>query len=262
MDGFCEWSYDQNLSGGISVELQIYHTVNAGLYLWNGRSGLLVDALHGGKRAGFSDVPDRYIQMMRKREQFFGQVNDLLYTHTHEDHYDEELVDEFLSLNPESLIYGPEPERNTILPDVSDQGKSRLQIRDYTVYAFATEHAGETARICRHVSYLILSGEQAVWVSGDASLEPSLAEQAGRICGETRINAAFVMVYQLGSRKGTDFLKKLDPERIYLYHLPYREDDSFHYYRMAEQTVEKCRRQGIPVRILELDSFADYREEL
>lgn len=47
------------------MRLQIYHTVNSGLYLWNGKSGLLIDALHGGKGTGFSDTPDRYIQMMK-----------------------------------------------------------------------------------------------------------------------------------------------------------------------------------------------------
>ena len=56
------------------MKLQIFHTVNAGLYFWNGNSGLLIDGLHTGKGAGFSNTADRYIRMMEKGESFFGKT--------------------------------------------------------------------------------------------------------------------------------------------------------------------------------------------
>lgn len=235
--------------------LQIYHTVNAGLYLWNGRSGLMIDALHGGKAVGFSDTPDRYIGMMQRKEQFFGQTNDLLFTHAHEDHYDEELVHQFLSLNPDSFIYGPELDRSNVQPILLEQSVSRLQFRDYTIYAFVTKHDGKIYENCPHCSYLIQAYEQLLWVSGDAVLDVSLAEKVKESCKERRIDAAFVMVYQIESRLGMGFLKELCPEHMYLYHLPYKEDDRFHYYRMAAHVLGRRRRAGIPVALLKLDSF-------
>lgn len=237
------------------MKLQIYHTVNAGLYLWNGKSGLLIDALHGGKRTGFSDTLDRYIRMMQRKERFFGQTNDLLFTHTHEDHYDEKLVEEFFRLNPDSFIYGPGLDRSEVQSLLLEKGVCRLRMRDYIIYACSTEHDGKAYAGEPHCSYLIRSGDRFVWVSGDALLDLSLADKVRGIVPEGRVSAAFVMVYQLGSVSGREFLGRLSAENIYLYHLPYREDDRFHYYRMAEDVAAKCGREGMMIKLLPTDSF-------
>lgn len=237
------------------MKLQIYHTVNAGLYLWNGKSGLLIDALHGGKRVGFSDTPQKYIRMMRRKEQFFGQANDLLFTHTHEDHYNGELVEEFFILNPDCLIYGPGLDRSKVQSVLLEKGVRRIRMRDYIIYAFTTEHDGKKFAGEPHYSYLICSGKQSLWVSGDAVLYPELFDQVKGVFPDMGMDAAFVMVYQLGSRFGREFLRRLSPERLYLYHLPYPEDDVFHYCRMAEDMMARCGQEGLPVRKLSADTF-------
>lgn len=251
------------------MKLQIYHTVNAGIYLWNGKSGLLIDALHRGGRMGFSDTSGRYIRMMQQREQFFGQVNDLLFTHLHADHYDEELVDQFFALNLGSLIYGPGLDRGKAQSVLLERDVRRIQIRDYIIYAFETVHDGKAYAEEPHCSYLIHSGNQSLWVSGDAVLNGALADKVKHVFPDGRICAAFVMVYQIGSRGGREFLRKLSPDNICLYHLPYREDDIFHYYSMAEDVEADCRKEGIVIRRLCPDSFIEYtagdeyeREEL
>lgn len=237
------------------MRLQIYHTVNAGLYIWNGRSGLLVDALHGGKKMGFSNTPDRYIRMMEKKEGFLGQKNDLLFTHTHEDHYDPELVDRFLKVNPDSLVYGPGLDRSNVKPLVLESGIGLIRIHDYTIYAFTTKHDGEPFAGVPHCSYLIQSCGQTLWISGDAVLEPLLADQVEEICGDSRIDAAFVMVYQIGSRAGKEFLEKLSPRNSYLYHLPYKEDDEHQYYRLVQAVTKRRQRENFLITIPCADCF-------
>lgn len=237
------------------MKLQIYHTVNAGLYLWNGRSGLLIDALHGGKGVGFSDTSGRYVRMMQRKEAFFGQTNDLLFTHMHEDHYDEGLVKEFLELNPDSLVYGPGLDKSNIRPIPLEQGIGRLSIRDYTIYTYKTRHDGKAFAGCPHDSYLIEAGGELLWIGGDAALEVSLAEKVKKSCKGRRLTLAFAMVYQIESRQGIEFLREVSSEKIYLYHLPYREDDCFHYYHMAEQALERCGQKGLDVILLKQDSF-------
>jgi L-ascorbate metabolism protein UlaG (beta-lactamase superfamily) len=239
------------------MKLRIYHTVNEGLYIWNGKSGLLIDALHGGREAGFSATPDRYIQMMRKRQGFFGQSNDLLFTHTHGDHYDPQLVREFLEINPDSSIYAPGLDSSNMQPVVLEEGIGRLQIREYTIYVVTTEHDGKQYAGYPHVSYLICWEGQSLWISGDALLVPELAERIRQVSGQTRVDAAFVMIYQAGSKEGRTFLEQLSPERIYLYHLPYAEEDPYHYHRTAGLVVEKCKRKNLSVTILQPDHFIE-----
>ena len=88
-------------------------------------------------------------------------------------------------------------------------------------------------------------------------LDASLAKKVKKSCKEKRIDKAFVMVYQIESRQGTDFLRELCPEHIYLYHLPYLEDDRFHYYRMVDQALGRRRQEKITVALLKLDSFVE-----
>ena len=96
------------------MELQIYHSVNEGLYLWNGTSGLLIDGLHRGRKTGFSDTSEQYICMMRQGRSFFAKPNDLLFTHIHEDHYDQALVDEFQQRYPGRIVYAPGLDKDNI----------------------------------------------------------------------------------------------------------------------------------------------------
>ena len=80
------------------MKLQIYHGVNAELYIWNGKTGILVDFLHTKSPRGISDMPKRYIAMMEAGKYFFGQTSDVLLTHGHPDHYNEELVKRCMEL--------------------------------------------------------------------------------------------------------------------------------------------------------------------
>ena len=96
------------------MELQIYHSVNESLYLWNGTSGLLIDGLHRGREIGFSDTSEQYICMMRQGRNFFAKPNDLLFTHIHEDHYDQALVDEFQQRYPGRIVYAPGLDKDNI----------------------------------------------------------------------------------------------------------------------------------------------------
>ena len=64
-----------------------------------------------------------------------------------------------------------------------------------------------------------------------------------------------VMVYQISSESGKAFLKKLAPEQICLYHLPYPEDDRYHFCNLAEQKCRQCKAEGLPMKMIASDSF-------
>ena len=239
------------------MELQIYHSVNEGLYLWNGTSGLLIDGLHRGRGIGFSDTSEQYICMMRQGRSFFAKPNDLLFTHIHEDHYDQALVDEFQQRYPGRIVYAPGLDKDNIQPVVLEHGIARMQIEEYEVYAVTTVHDGKIYEDEPHCSYLIRWKNRWIWVSGDAILVPELADRIRTYTGRDNVWKAFVMVYQISSESGKAFLKKLAPEQICLYHLPYPEDDRYHFCNLAEQKRRQCKAEGLPVKMIESDSFID-----
>lgn len=82
------------------------------------------------------------------------------------------------------------------------------------------------------------------WVSGDAILVPELADRIRTYTGQDNVWKAFVMVYQISSESGKAFLKKLAPEQICLYHLPYPEDDRYHFCNLQSRNAGSAKQKG------------------
>ena len=239
------------------MKLHIFHTVNEGLYLWNGRTGLLIDALHGGVSEGFSDMPEKYKRLMLEKKSFFRKTNDVLFTHLHDDHYNAELVEQFAKLNPSSFFYGPGLEKNNVSVVESNNRFDYIKIRDYQIYSFHSEHDGKPYAGYPHRSYIIECDDERLWLSGDALFSDKLAEDVLDACAGKQIDRAFVNVYQIGSRNNLSFLQKVHPKEIYLYHLPYPEDDHGRYHHLAKGCISKCARMGMEVKMLQQDRFMD-----
>ena len=88
-------------------------------------------------------------------KELFAKPNDLLFTHIHEDHYDQALVDEFQQRYPGRIVYAPGLDKDNIQPVVLEHGIARMQIEEYEVYAFTTVHDGKIYEDEPHCSYLI-----------------------------------------------------------------------------------------------------------
>ena len=235
------------------MKLKIFHSVNAGLYLWDGKSGLLIDFLHGGKELGFSDT--KYADAMRNKQFYFRHSNDLLFTHFHGDHYDEKLVNEFLERTPGACLFGPGKHTENVNPVFLDEGVLEVQIQDYKIICFSTIHDGKQYEDVPHYSYLIQNGGDSVWVSGDASLDESVAEKMLPYNQGKAPDAAFFIVYQIGCEAGRGFLKYLTESTLFLYHLPYKSDDVYRFRIMGERLLKRCEKIGCKVNILKHDDF-------
>lgn len=212
----------------------IFHSVNSGLYLTDGANGLLVDGIHDGPKQGFSPMPAFLERQLVEHTGLFARVNSVLFTHLHEDHYQKDGAAKLLRFLRPPKIYGPG------LPE-SSAAFQPLQSRIYWVHlpgiqAFAldTVHDGAQYRKDPHQSYFIFMGGESFFFAGDAALTPEDASASADI--HTReLTAGFFNLYQLASPQGQLFIRSLKPERIFLIHLPFREDDRYHYRSLARQ---------------------------
>ena len=55
----------------------IFHSVNSGLYFWDGLAGLLVDGIHAGGEQGFSPMPAFLAAFSRDRKLTRQEVSQL-----------------------------------------------------------------------------------------------------------------------------------------------------------------------------------------
>lgn len=209
--------------------MKIFHTVNAGLYICNDEQGLLIDGLHLGS-GGFSETPVALLDRLLSHAYPFSGKTDLVFTHLHGDHYDLDLVRRFLQRNPHSSIYLPQPG--------DAKTAQRVHFDRFVLTAFSTVHDGAAFAQVPHRSFCLQAENRQIVICGDGIVHRLLAEQIQALCGD-KTDAVFVNVYQLASKEGQEFLNALNPEHIFLYHLPFPEEDPYGYRSMAKNVVAR-----------------------
>lgn len=233
--------------------LRVYHTVSSGLYLWDGRHGLLVDGLHGGTDVGMSDTPADFPRALAQ-EAPFRDVQSLLFTHLHPDHYDEAAVAAALDLPGHPVLYGPGlTRRPPCLRPVRD-ALSLVKCEGAYVLALSTLHDGPGMEGVPHHSYLIRMGERNLFLAGDACLRP---EDAALLEGffTSPLDAAFLNPYQLASPAGQAFVRRMAPAQVLLQHLPAPADDRYHYQAMARHILATWPQDLPPLRLAQHHSW-------
>lgn len=220
------------------MKTNIFHTVNAGLYLWSGETGLLIDGLHAGRAQGFSPLPEGVGRALRTHCGLFAHLNALLFTHLHGDHYDRALLLEALRVEVPPLVYGPELSETSVEARPIRPGLWFFHAGQAHVLCLETVHDGEVFRGDPHRSLLVRVNGESIFIAGDALLRPDQAGVLGEYYGEP-VAAAFVNLYQLAGEEGLAFLRALAPRRIFLYHEPFPQDDQFCYSVMARQVLRR-----------------------
>lgn len=220
------------------MNTRIFHSVNSGLYFRNGQIGLWVDGIHNGRRLGFSDMPEALAGQLAEHTGLFAHVGGVLFTHRHADHFCKEGLDRLLSLPNPPDVYAPGLPESSITPRLIGAGVHRMAMAGVDILAKDTIHEGVMFRETIHQSYLIRMGDETFFLAGDAALTPEEAETI-LSCNRGSVNAAFVNFYQLVSQKGQEFLRIMKPQRIFLEHLPFEEDDRFHYHVQVKQLLRK-----------------------
>lgn len=227
----------------------IFHSVNSGLFFWSVGTGLLVDGIHDGCEQGFSPMPDFLRRQLDARTGLFAHTSGLLFTHLHRDHFQRGGLLHLMKAPTHPAVYGPGLAENRARIQPVSSGACRIQMGSAEILAKNTLHDGTVFRKDPHQSFLITMGQERFLVAGDAALTPRDAEEFLQAdSGPT--DAAFVNLNQIASEDGQDFLRTLKPARIFLIHLPFREDDVYHNRSLARQTARRLPQDLPPVEIL------------
>lgn len=225
------------------MELQIFHTVNAGLCVQTKNDAFLIDALHQGQELGFSPVPDEMYRQLQSYDRRPQKKLHLIFTHLHSDHFDPKLVRAFLDKFPETTLYGPGLFQKGIHCTDTMEGVKCLDYGSISLTAFQTLHDGKMYAGVLHNSFLLQADTRQFLICGDARLDLSLAERVKPFCLGAPV-AAFANVYQLSSDAGKEFFSKIKPRHIFIYHLPFEQDDIYSYHKTARQLIIRAKRSG------------------
>lgn len=215
----------------------IKHTVNCGLYFCEDDYGLLFDGIHTGDVPGFSKTSEETVNIIINENKSFSDYpsnTDFIFTHLHTDHFNEELLNKILKYKVDYNVYSPSQKISTF--DLSKKYE-KLQFNNFTVYPITTIHDGKFDSE-PHKSFLLTHENKSYFIAGDGILNEDIATELMKIYKD-KISFMFINPYHLISQNGQKFLTILNPEKIYIYHLPFVEDDKNNFYKLVTSVAEK-----------------------
>lgn len=222
--------------------MRIRYVSNAGIILEAGENRIGVDCFSRDENGIYCDIaPDIKEDVMELIES--KELNTLIFTHEHSDHFCPEYVREAFETNREVRIYG---NRTTLMKlmacGIPKENLTELfqfqelAFGDMKVQVIQTVHDGEQYAEVDNFSLLINIGRKSVVVTGDANPSKELFEQISK--WSTKVDwllAPFPYVGLLRVRRMMEAV--LDIDHIFVLHQPRKEKDA---QRWIENTKKVC----------------------
>lgn len=239
------------------MAVNIYHTINSGLYFANKKTGILVDGLHADTQGAFSNTPDNVFEKLKTKTYPFVRLDGLLFTHWHSDHYDDNLVTQLMNLPHPPWLHGPGRTLGISCSPL-DYEKTFYHLRMPTaeIVAINTQHDGLQHKHVPHHSYVLHLDEEWLFVAGDGCIDGIDMSLFKNEIGAPYITAGFFNLYHFTRTNMLNFIRKLNCRRIYLYHLPFPEDDFYNFRLLANRVIQKLPKD-ISVSIIEPMSWVN-----
>lgn len=229
---------------------------NSGVLVSFGGRRVLVDGIYGKNR--FFSPPLKEVQRaVFGMDSPYRDVDFLLFTHRHTDHFDAAYTDEYARNNRVRGIYVPQAgadpasflEDRRPLPKAAEQGvlhelspekEQALSIPlwdDCAATYVPTRHLDvQTYAAVRHCAVLLSIGRVRLLFAADADWSP---ENRERFLALGPLTAVFITPLFLLDPDGRCLLEQIMPEQVVLYHLPFQRDDVTGLRAVAEKELAR-----------------------
>ena len=224
--------------------LRVTYIANAGFLVEAGESKVLVDALFNDRSIQYAHVPsDETLEKMAAAEPPFDNVDLVLVTHRHRDHFEAGLVADFLASSPETILVAP-PQAVESLEDVEGLGarvrsihpdlhgfetvtEAGIEVKAYrlnhSVYMETDPVTGEERN--RHegvqnLVYVVQLAGRRILHTGDAVLSQSLEMFDSGLFHKVDLDLAFVEFFDWSEETARVFKDWMSPDHIVFMHLP------------------------------------------
>lgn len=217
--------------------LRVTLLANAGLLLRYDGVTLLLDGIYGGEGHPFSTPSPELLERLSAGQPPFAQLDYLLFTHAHPDHFSPELTLACLRRRRVKGVFLPETRavresgladflRENGIPAVflsesTDRASYRIE-PGVTVRAFHTRHLDKLYWHVHHFCYLLTFGEKRVLICADTDYTSETLSQVG----DAPLRAAFVNpLFFSELRRRRFFRGTLNAQTLCVYHVPFSGED-------------------------------------
>lgn len=214
-------------------KLEVTYIANAGFLIESRGKKILIDALFKNGWGNYLIPSDSVVSKIIDQQEPFNNVNLLLITHNHEDHFNDSMVVAYLNRNPEIFLIAPPLVTNAILknPDFKnnenqlvkldkiDREKNDTTINGIRVRSFFIQHDARPQ--IENVGYLIDIEDFKVFHTGDYNGSEIIEFRKLQLQRE-QIDLALLNFYGFWSTKEERVFteENIHPKRISLMHIP------------------------------------------
>ncbi len=231
----------------------VTYIANEGFLIEIGTKKVLIDALFDDRRISYCQVPDE-ATLLRMRDGVapFDDIDLILLTHNHQDHFSAEVVLSTLKKNLATRMIGPLQATRSLVadPPIDEQVGSRilsvdlepfeslvLEVEGVRVTAIRLPHSryeivdaesGETIDRHRNVvnlAFLIEVGKTRFLHVGDAVLDQSRKLFEEGLYPEGAVDLAFLEYFDSSPKTRQILERWIKPKRIVFMHLPAEEEE-------------------------------------
>jgi L-ascorbate metabolism protein UlaG (beta-lactamase superfamily) len=227
----------------IVSKIKISQIANAGILIEGAGRKIIIDGIHFRKVHDWSTVGEEMMAQMIYGDGKYKDIDYILFTHQHDDHFDKEKTLEYIRNNEVKKL---------MIPDFSDDelaGKNQLLVlnkeffdvgtfedEELTIKYFRTKHLQDRKYGIEHYSFIISISGTNILFTGDGDFCKS--ELTEPLKGQ-KIDVIIAPYIILNPTPGRVLVRKLDPSLLILNHLPNSEDDKYGFRKSADSAVQK-----------------------
>jgi len=207
---------------------------------------ILLDGLYKDLGKNFTDLPEWAWKQMKQGKGELANVDYLLFSHSHYDHYYSPYFFEYMEKNEIKGLFLPPVDDTSGLAEAEAEYASKLLRLDENFEVVLDDEVTMKNFTVRHIDKqfydipnqcirLDVAGTKLTFFSDADYHEEAFLEAKDFQC-----DIAFVTPIFYNSSKGRRILRDiLGVRKVVIYHLPSPDDDRFLYYKMAERDAQK-----------------------
>jgi len=214
-------------------EVKVTYIANEGVLIASKDKQVLIDGLHREYKPAFSYPPDDLRKLLENALSPYDQIDLLLVSHIHLDHFHPRSIGLHLKNNPKSVLVTTNQVADEVKKNYEDHAKINPQIKSIShvwkktvqmnfdgikVKVLGLEHTNKQFKSIKNFGYLVEIGGRKFLHVGDAKMT---AENFSAFkLHDEKIDVAFLPLWFLISKAGRDLVKKqINPKNIVAVHI-------------------------------------------
>lgn len=214
-----------------STTVKIKYIGNMGVLIGNSHGTVLIDGLHKKYKKHYQYPSDSLVQRINNNAiKGFSPIRVVANTHIHKDHFDTNLVSQFLTKNKEAILVAP-PQAKKELQTAKQWKKVKSQVKIVKKEAIKTikkqkikitgyylNHIGARHKDIQNIGYLIEIDGFKVFHAGDTDINTSTYQKIG--LHKKKVDVAILPNWMLMMDKGISIVNTyIQPKNIIATHI-------------------------------------------